>query len=131
MADLRSADVYSGAAPDRGCVGDQPQQLRRANTDVSAPFNPLRLVLCTQPRSGTFALRGQCKDASLTPGFSRALARTVESLVTIFGPAERGLTLRPGIVFLQRAVRFSIVILPLCSGFPSLAYRAMPIDSVR
>jgi hypothetical protein len=44
------------AGPERGCVEDQPQQLRQAGRleliVASAHFHLLRLVLCTQPRSG-------------------------------------------------------------------------------
>jgi hypothetical protein len=47
---------------ERGCVEDQPQQLRKTGLlnmpDALEPFIVLRLVLCTQPRSG-----GQSADA--------------------------------------------------------------------
>ena len=46
---------------ERGCVEDQPQQLRKTGLlnmpDALEPFIVLRLVLCTQPRSG-----GRCAD---------------------------------------------------------------------
>jgi hypothetical protein len=48
--------------PERGCVEDQPQQLRKPvcwnMSDVAELFNVLRLVLCTQPRSNLVAFVG-------------------------------------------------------------------------
>ncbi len=48
--------------PERGCVADQPQQPRRRGTAGKLPTpgqgNLLRLVLRTQPRSGTANSRG-------------------------------------------------------------------------